>query len=291
MFGNARAAGGLVYSSRSAQRHANLLLRFGVLTTSCRDVTKSTKKFLLGACVVALTLLVGVPASAQIMPAENDSPPILGSKPSLSSKSHDDTALLGAIGDSMKLLMIEHGFRVAFQEKTRRELTGPFFHDYARSVKWPTQWEDTDSWMVNYIGHPLHGAAAGRIWLDHGKYRSAPTGLSLSYWNSRARATAFSALYSLQFEFGPLSEASIGNVGMYPGTSGWVDHAVTPAGAFVVMVAEDALDHFFVAWAERHVSNTKARAALRMLFAPSRTLANVAQSEAPWYRPDRPIAH
>ena len=174
MFGNARAAGGLVYSSRGAQRHANLLLRFGM-----RQGVKTV--WLSG--LVAFAILISVPASAQIIPIENDSPSILDPKPTLSSKSHDDTALLGALGDSMKLLMIEHGFRIAFQEKTRRELTGPFFHDYARSVKWPTQWDDSDSWMVNYIGHPLHGAAAGRIWLDHGKYRSAPTGLSLSYWN------------------------------------------------------------------------------------------------------------
>jgi hypothetical protein len=43
----------------------------------------------------------------------------------------------------------------------------------------------------------------------------------------------------VQFEFGPLSEASIGNVGMRPGTTGWVDHIVTPAGALWFTVAED----------------------------------------------------
>jgi hypothetical protein len=224
--------------------------------------------------------------AAQIVPADQTTDTL-----AFTPRHSSDTNLWGAIGDSMKLLMIEHGWRIAFQEKTRRELTGPFFQDYIRSVKRPTQWDDTDSWMVNYIGHPLHGAAAGRIWLDHGRFRSTPTGLSLQYWNSRARATAFSALYSLQFEFGPLSEASIGNVGMRPGTSGWVDHAVTPAGAFAVMVAEDALDHFFVEWFERHVSNGAARASLRVIFAPSRALANITQNELPWYRPNRPLRH
>ena len=39
----------------------------------------------------------------------------------------------------------------------------------------------------------------------------------------------------------PLSEASIGNVGPNPATNGWVDHVVTPVGAFGLIVAEDAL--------------------------------------------------
>src|SRR6187399_1795161 len=73
----------------------------------------------------------------------------------------------GALIDSLKLLGIEHAIRIGFQEKTRRELPGPFWTDYRQSVRWPPQWEDTDSWLVNYVGHPLHGAAAGYIWIEH----------------------------------------------------------------------------------------------------------------------------
>jgi hypothetical protein len=51
---------------------------------------------------------------------------------------------------------------------------------------------------------------------------------------------AWAAGYSLQFEIGPLSEASIGNVGMRPQTTGWVDYVVTPLGAFGLIAAEDA---------------------------------------------------
>src|SRR5215204_2558051 len=94
--------------------------------------------------------------------------------------SHDDEEgadVMGAFADSLKLLIIEHGTRIAFQEKTRRELGGPFWSDYKRSVRLPHQWEDTDAGWVNYIGHPIHGAAAGYIWLDH--ERSAPADISL----------------------------------------------------------------------------------------------------------------
>lgn len=199
------------------------------------------------------------------------------------------TDLLGAFGDSIKLLLIEHGTRLAFQEKTRRELAGPFWSDYRRSVRWPGTWEDADSWWVNYLGHPIHGAAAGLIWLDHGDHGSSRLSLKPSYWASRGRSAAFIAAYSLQFEIGPLSEASIGNVGLRPETTGWVDHVVTPVGGFALLVAEDAIDRFVVELVERHTRNRFARATVRMLFNPARTLANLAESRAPWSREGRPL--
>jgi hypothetical protein len=202
----------------------------------------------------------------------------------------DQTNVLGAVGDSLKLLFIEHATRIAFQEKTRRGLEGPFWEDYRRSVRIPAKWEDGDPWYINYVGHTLHGAAASRIWLNHTPARDTPI-TELSYWSSRGRATAFAAIYSLQFEFGPLSEASIGNVGLDPETAGWVDHLVTPAGAFAFIVIEDTIDHYFVRWVERHTGNRFFRASLRMIFNPSRVLSNIAQSRAPWHRPGRPLGN
>jgi len=207
--------------------------------------------------------------------------------------SHDDTEgadVFGAFADSLKLLMIEHGTRVAFQAKTRHELGGPFWSDYQRSVKMPRQWEDTDAWVVNYIGHPIHGAAAGYIWLDHESSAPADISLSRRYWASRGRATAWAAAYSLQFELGPLSEASIGNVGMRPETTGWVDHVVTPVGAFGWIVAEDALDRFLVTWVERHTRNRVLRASLRLALNPGRALSNSTAGRAPWYREGRALS-
>src|SRR6185295_7735220 len=111
----------------------------------------------------------------------------------------------------------------------------------------PRQWKDGDGWLVNYVGHPLHGAAAGYIFLAHDpRSRHEEFGINVHYWSTRWRAMAWSAGYSLQFEIGPLSEASIGNVGLNPDTTGWVDYAVTPVGAGTVMVVEDALDRYLV---------------------------------------------
>ena len=216
-------------------------------------------------------------------------PSVAAAQSSLGSVTEDSRRIGGLLGDSFKLLLIEHGSRIAFQEKTRRELGGPFWSDYKRSVRMPPQWDDTDAWWVNYIGHPIHGAAAGYIWLDH--ERGAPQDISLSktYWASRGRATVWSAVYSLQFEIGPLSEASIGNVGMNPQTTGWVDHVVTPAGAFGWIVAEDALDRYFVQWFEARTQNTVARATMRVLCNPGRGISNAASGRSPWFRDGRPL--
>ena len=196
----------------------------------------------------------------------------------------------GAITDSLRLLMIEHVSRVAFQDKTRRELGGNFFGDYARSLRVPDTWGDGDSWRVNYVGHPIHGAAAGFIWLDHEDGAHDPDlGFSREYWASRARGTAWAAWYSLQFEVGPLSEASIGNVGLRRETAGWVDHVVTPVGALGFMVAEDAVDRHLVTRIESWTGNRVLRAVARMALNPSRTMSNAAQGRVPWYRTVRPL--
>jgi hypothetical protein len=197
--------------------------------------------------------------------------------------------LLGTFIDSLKLLTIEHGLRIGLQQKTREALRGNFWRDYQRSLRVPRQWEDGDPWLVNYIGHPLHGASAGYIWLEHAGERHPDISLSRSYWASRAQAAAWAAVYSVQFEFGPLSEASIGNVGLREETTGWVDHVTTPAGAFALMVGEDALDRFFVRWVESHTPNRFFRAALRMTFNPSRTFSNATTGHLPWYREGRSL--
>ena len=201
----------------------------------------------------------------------------------------DRPDLLGALADSLRLLAIEHAFRVGVQEKTRQALRGPFWKDYKRSVRMPQQWGDEDSRWINYVGHPIHGAAAGYIWVDHEPRAQSDFANDPRYWSSRARATLWAAAYSLQFEIGPLSEASIGNVGMRRETAGWVDHVVTPAGAFGLIVAEDALDRFVVRRLEARVGNQVARLLIRLSLNPGRTLSNVSSGRPPWHRDGRPL--
>jgi hypothetical protein len=76
---------------------------------------------------------------------------------------------------------------------------------------------------------------------------------------------------------------------MRPETTGWVDHVVTPVGAFGLIVAEDLLDRYVVEWSERGVTNPFLRMLIRMAANPGRTLSNSASGRAPWHRDGRPI--
>lgn len=187
-------------------------------------------------------------------------------------------------------LTLQHGFRVALQPKTRRELGGPFWSDYVQSLKGIQGWDDGDSDLVNYAAHPLMGAMAGQIQIQNDpRGATVEFGRSSEYWRSRLRALGFSGAYTLAFEAAPVSEASIGNVGLRPGTNGAVDFVVTPAGGFAFMVAEDALDRFLVRHVEGRSSNRFTRGLVRCVFTPARSLARLLAAEPPWRRPGRPL--
>jgi hypothetical protein len=241
------------------------------------------------ACVLGLVFL-SQPALTAAQEALGE--PVDAELPQLSgiSRASSRATWKGALEDSLRLLMIEHGWRVMSQPKTRRELAGPFFRDYVRSVRWPRQWHDGDPPAINYIGHPIHGAAAGRIWLDHTELdRDPPLGMTRAYWGSRAKAMAWAAGYSFQFELGILSEASIGNVGRHSAQNGWVDHVVTPAGALALTVAEDVLDQYFIEFIEQKTRNRWLQMVVRVAVNPGRSLANVSQGRMPWFRFARPL--
>lgn len=190
----------------------------------------------------------------------------------------------GTIVDSLRLLTVQHAIRTTFEVKTRRELGGPFFQDYVRSLEMPRQWSDGDSWFTNNVGHPMQGAASGFVWLNnHGQAEGVGPG-DPGYWKSRLMATAWAAAYSVQFEIGPYSEASIGNVGLYPQTLGWTDHIMTPVGGLGFVVVEDLLDKYVLSRLERRLSKPFVRNSLRVVMNPSRSFANVARAQAPWYR-------
>lgn len=244
---------------------------------------RKTMRGLCGPLAVAAALAVTTPAGAAAQDAGEDIQTLHG-------RQESTPDVRAAIADSLKLVMLEHTTRIAFQEKTRAELGGPFFKDYVDSVRFHRQWGDGDGWLVNYVGHPIHGAASGFIWDRHDPASAdEDLGLGRRYWTTRWRPLAWMAGYSLQFEIGPLSEASIGNVGLRPETTGWVDHVVTPIGGLGFMVLEDTLDRTFITWFEDRVGNPALRAVVRCLFNPSRMLANVSSSQLPWHRELRSI--
>lgn len=192
---------------------------------------------------------------------------------------------------SFYFLAIEHGFRLAGQSKTRAGLRGHFFKDYIRSIQGIRGWNDGDGIFTNYVLHSMQGAAAGYIQVQNdprGMYQEFGDGRE--YWNSRLRALAWSTYYTLQFEVGLFSEATIGNVGKEPGTNGLTDFVVTPLGGFGMMVMEDALDRW-VARLELNEPRGRKRRFYRILFNPNRSFANMLRGRVPWHRDTRTMEY
>ena len=197
-----------------------------------------------------------------------------------------------ALAESLYFLGIQHGFRL-MQRKTRREIKGPFFADWGTSVKNLGRWRDGDSFLTNYVAHPMQGALTGRIFINNSpRSRKQNFGKSKEYWKSRFKAMAWSAVWSTQFELGPISEASIGNVGLFdksgPNRMGWVDLVVTPTAGTGVLIGEDIIDKFVLKkWLERKIRSRTRVKIYRTFFTPFQSFSNILRGKAPWRRDSR----
>jgi len=189
-----------------------------------------------------------------------------------------------AIKQSLLFLGIQHGYAMT-QPKTRRALHGPFFRDYFRSVKSLHGWGDGGRFFTNYVAHPMQGSFVGFIQIQNDpEGRTLHVANTKAYWKSRLKATAWSAAWSTQFEIGPISQASIGNVGLYEKQT-WVDIVVTPTLGTGLLVAEDAVDRFIIRRMERRFSkNFWLKIMTRMLLSPTRTMGNLLAFREPWHR-------
>lgn len=190
-----------------------------------------------------------------------------------------------AIAQSLIFLAVQHGYAIGFQEKTREALRrGAFWKDYAKSVKSLHGWDDGGRFFTNYIAHPMQGALTGHIYVQNSpRERQLKFGSSGDYWRSRMKAFLWSTAWSTQFEIGPISQASIGNVGL-KGKQTWEDIVVTPTMGTAMLVAEDALDRYINERVERKNNNFYVKVFLRMLLNPTRNFSNMLRLKEPWYR-------
>lgn len=191
-----------------------------------------------------------------------------------------------AIRQSLMFLGFQHGYGLT-QPKTRRALKGKFFKDYFSSVKSLRGWDDGGKFFTNYIAHPMQGAFTGFIQIQNDpKGMKQRFGPSKEYWQSRMKALAWSAAWSTQWEIGPISQASIGNIGLYD-KQAYVDLVITPTVGTALLITEDAVDRYIVESIERRTRNFYFTIFSRMLLNPTRTVANLFRFKEPWYR-DRP---
>jgi hypothetical protein len=197
----------------------------------------------------------------------------------------------GVFMQSGRFLIVEHTYRLATEPGTRAGLGGPALRGWVDAASNLHGWGDGDPFYVNYVGHPMQGAVAGYIWAQNDRdYLGVSIGRNRAYWMSRLRATGYSFFYSAQFEVGPLSEASIGNIQSFRPQQGFVDHVVTPVFGLGWMLAEDTLDRYVIRPFEENVENRYARMLVRGFLNPSRSMANLLRYREPWARDDRPAA-
>jgi len=194
----------------------------------------------------------------------------------------------GLMQQSLRFLTIQHGFRLATEAGTRQGMRGAFFPTYAESIRSLHGWADGDPFYVNYIGHPMMGAVAGRIFEQNDRrYRGVEFGRNRDYWKRQLRAAAFSFAYSAQFEIGPFSEATIGKIQRTWPQHGFVDLVVTPVIGMGWSIGEDALDQHLVRRIEQWTDNNWVRLLARGWLNPARSFSNMLAGRAPWYREDR----
>ena len=201
----------------------------------------------------------------------------------------------GAIGQALLFTTVGHVFRIATEEKTRRELKGPFFDDWFKSAKslFSSGWSDGGRDFTNYVVHPASGAVYGHIYRqNHPGDRDIGIALSRPYLAHMGKTTAFSFVASLAWEIGPYSEASIGNVGLHNTPEAqqmtWGDVVVTPLlGVWGVMLIEDLMERYIIKKVEARTCNRWIKALVRIPLTPTRSAANLMAIKRPDYRPDR----
>jgi hypothetical protein len=205
-----------------------------------------------------------------------------------------------ALTQSFIFLSIEQGVLFASDQYALQSTEGKFFEGWGKAIQGIRSWDDGDPLKDNYVGHPMQGAITGYIQVQNDPAgRRVVFGKSRQYWKSRLKATAWSAVYSAQFEIGPVSEASIRKLGSYEYRNcstckrttgmGYVDFVITPVLGLGWMMAEDAGDRFLVRrYEQRHGLNFWAKF-MRAGLSPSRSAANILRWKKPWFRDDRDV--
>ncbi len=187
--------------------------------------------------------------------------------------------------DSIVLLLVQQSYRLTLEDSgTRENLKGPFFKDWFASVSTLCCWNDGDRITTNYLFHPLMGSTAAFVFANnHRTSQETPIGNNSRYWKAKGAQGLYSFIYSLNYEIGPLSEASLGNVGMKPGEMTYCDFVLTPGIGLLVSIGEDAARlHIIDRVRRNHLywGNT-----LAVLLNPTRSVANVVGGKRPWRGP------
>ena len=201
---------------------------------------------------------------------------------------------------------IEHTERILQEQKTRQQLSGPFVHDWFNTVASYRfdRWDDDDKFITSNLGHPTQGAIVAAIfWQNNDRVRFSEQDFhSAAYRHALLQAFAFVTMDAVQWKLGPLSEASIGNVGL---PSHWWDRdcktlhiacvprtgindlVLNEVGGIAMTIGFHWLDKHLQKGIEQRVHNRALIDATRILTNPPQSVANIVRSKAPWFRDNR----
>jgi len=219
---------------------------------------------------------------------------------------------LETLEESLTFLTIEQAYVVHEDYRWVVAENGiPFNHywrDYKQSLNaWiHSGWNDGDPNLYGYVGHPIQGAMTAYIQIQNDP-RSEYLEFSNTkqYWRSRLKATIWNAVYSTQWNIGPISEMTVEKYGAkarppwnqdgsWPCTTkncytgvGQIDLVMTPIGGLGWLVGEDWLDKNLVRRVENKTRNRIIVDTVRCAFNPIRSGANILHGNKPWYRLSR----
>ncbi|MGA8705255.1 MAG: hypothetical protein WB625_26775, partial [Candidatus Sulfotelmatobacter sp.] len=217
-----------------------------------------------------------------------------------------------ALTESVTFLLIEQAYVVHTDFRWVVSENGiPFNHywrDYKQSLSEWTQsgWDDGDPNWFGYVGHPIQGALTGFIQIQNDpKSEKLEFSKTKAYWKSRLKAALWNAVYSTQWNLGPLSEVTVEKYGSkdrlpwnangsYPCNTnhcytgvGQIDVVMTPLGGTGWLIGEDFLDKKIVRRVEEATQNRFLIDTVRVALNPIRSGANMLHGEHPWYRASR----
>lgn len=203
-------------------------------------------------------------------------------------------------------LCMEQTERILKESKTRQALGGPFFQDWFNSVSTYhfNRWDDDDKFVTSNLGHPAQGAVVASIfWQNDDHVRFSDQDFhSKAYRHALMQAFAFVTFDAVQWKLGPLSESSIGNVGLpthwWQAYCGQYNIRCEPrTGLNDLLLNEFVGVPMFIGfqWLDKHVqrrieAGTPSRAVIdttRMLTNPPATVANIVRFRRPWFRDNR----
>jgi hypothetical protein len=203
-------------------------------------------------------------------------------------------------------LVMEHSVRIAKEPKTRDQLSGPFFQGWLNTVSMYRfdRWDDDDKFVTSYLGHPTQGAIVAAIfWQNNDHVRFSDQNFhSAAYRKALLQAFAFVTIDAVQWKLGPLSEASIGHVGLplqwwdrdckalnircEPRT-GMNDLVLNEVGGTAMTIGFQWLDKHVQKPIEMRVQNRALIDTTRILTNPPQSVANIVRFRAPWFRDNR----